>query len=495
MKATLNWIDQVLTLPAPVVAAAYVSLIGKPVGTKAEMARELAAGLSQGAFLFDQVLNAVPQKAAPITAKVTNSAAIGQALAITEVQSKMAEFAQRTDSDIQKLGAEFGRINTGLETVVRGVKQNMEDNQRVQQELAGLRVAVGQARSVATDRSEINTAIAAAVTAEFGAFKQTIIDAGLQAAAAEAAAIHPIGTGTALDVFGVDVRDIHGNPVMVTLFNAPDAPAIDANFVWTEGILKHLLLAQQHGEHLWFGGERGTGKTETARQFAARTGRGFVRINFHKYSTSDEYLGCTGLVNGATEFVDGDFLRAYATVGCIVLLDEITNAPAGELAPLNALLEPNAAVNIGGKVRRRANGMLVFAADNTLGNGDTSGRYTGTTQMNTALLDRFARVVQFKHLSKMDEIAAVARHTGCAPELAEAVLDAVQVARTHVEKGEIVDAPSIRQVMAMIRALPVLGVDDAWETCIATRQPEESRIGLNAIKAAVLNTGKLRSLI
>ena len=219
---------------------------------------------------------------------------------------------------------------------------------------------------------------------------------------------------------------------MVDLYDHPAAPSIDPNFIWTESILRHLLLSQTTEEHIWFGGAKGAGKTETAKQFAARTGRGYTRINFHKYSTSDEYLGCTGLVNGATEFVDGDFLRAYATPSTVILLDEISNCAPGELAPLNALLEPAAAVTIGGKVRTKAAGVMVIAADNTLTVGDQSGRYAGTQEMNSALADRFARVIRFTHLSVSDEIDAVTRHTGCDPRLAQKIVSCVEVVRQKV---------------------------------------------------------------
>jgi MoxR-like ATPase len=165
------------------------------------------------------------------------------------------------------------------------------------------------------------------------------------------------------------------------------------------------------------------------------------------------------LENGATVFKDGDFLRAFTTPATVILLDEITNADPAALATLNGFLEPNSAVSYGGAVRRRAAGVLVFAADNTLTNGDDSGRYAGTRQMNSALADRFSRVIAFKHLDIADEIAAVVKHIGCTDDLAEHVLKAVHACRSKVASGDIIDAPSIRQVMAFIRAVPVLGVD------------------------------------
>lgn len=186
-------------------------------------------------------------------------------------------------------------------------------------------------------------------------------------------------------------------------------------------------------------------------------------------------------------FKRGDFLAAFTHPSTVILLDEVTNADPGELAPLNGFLEPNSAVSFGGAVQSRAPGVLVFAADNTLGNGDDSGRYAGTRAMNSALVDRFARVVQFDYLPLSSEVEAVVRHTGCDAKLAEHIMVAVGIAREKVQSGEVIDAPSIRSVIAFIRALRVLPIDKAWATTIAARQPAESLPGLTAIYVSCIS--------
>lgn len=336
------------------------------------------------------------------------------------------------------------------------------------------------------DPVELQNQIAKAVAETFEPFKQTAT-IEVMTDVAGLAGVYVTETKSAQDVFGVDVRDAKGNTVNVDIWNHPSAPAIDPNFIWTTPILKQLLLSQSTGEHLWFGGEKGTGKSETARQFAARTGRNYVRINFHKYTTAEDYLGAVGLVNGATVFQPKDFLMAYTCPSTVILLDEVTNADAGELAPLNGFLEPNSAVSYGGAVRRKANGVLVFAADNTFGNGDDSGRYTGTRPMNSALVDRFARVVRFEYLPMSQEVEAVVRHTKCSEDLARHVLKAIHVARSKVTTGDIVDSPSIRSVVSFIRALKMLSVEEAWSCAVVSRQPTESHAALASVYAACID--------
>jgi MoxR-like ATPase len=345
------------------------------------------------------------------------------------------------------------------------------------------------------DPAAVAAEVSAAVAQAFKPFAQAVSDAGAEAAVGNLSAVSIVRRETAKSVFGVTVKDSKGNPVMVDIWDHPGAPAVDPTFIWSKAILQHLLLSQSTGENIWFGGDKGTGKSETARQFAARTGRGFTRINFHKYSASEDYLGATGLQAGSTQFEPQAFLKAYVSPSTVILLDEVTNADPGNLAPLNGLLEPGAAVSIGGMVWRRAPGVLCFAADNTLGSGDQSGRYAGTRDMNSSLIDRFSRIVKFEFLSVAQEVEAVVRHTGCAPELAKHIIEAVNICRQKVATGDIVDAPSIRSVIGFIRALQMMPVADAWQSTIAARQPAESALALEAIRTASINETLIQSLV
>ena len=274
---------------------------------------------------------------------------------------------------------------------------------------------------------------------------------------------------------------------MFDVYTHPDAPTIDPMFIWTEDIVKALAFFQDTVSNGWFGGEKGTGKSTVAAQFAARTGRAFKRINFHKYTTADDYAGAEGLTNGETVFKPKDFLMAFTAPSSVILLDEVTNADPGELAVLNGFLEPNSAVSYGGMTHRRAPGVLVFAADNTLGNGDDTGRHAGTRPMNSALLDRFSLIIPFTFLPLAQEVQAVVNHTGCTADLAEHVLKAIQAARAKVETADIVDAPSIRSVVAYIRALKYLSPSEAWAKTIAARQPGESAHALEAIRLTYID--------
>jgi hypothetical protein len=85
------------------------------------------------------------------------------------------------------------------------------------------------------------------------------------------------------------------------------------------------------------------------------------------------------------------------------------------------------------------------------------------------------------------EIDIVCRRTGCSTALAKHVVKALNAFRSKVESGDIIDAPSIRQTMYFIKNLRLMTVDDAWAAAIGNRQPTESAVAVEAIKAAFIS--------
>lgn len=458
---------------------------------KADAVKWLAARVDEGSLTLDQIRNATAVVTTSNPQPVDNTARLdGRLDDLIRAQNDTVDTLTRLRGDLTKTIVRADSIDTRLTNEVNAL------NDRIVTELASVQRGISDlAITLKPDTSQVQYEVAKAVRDAFEPFLQVVQDAGAQEAVAEAASVAPIARSSAFDVFGVCVSDIKGNDLSVDVWNHPDAPEVDPDFIWTDSILRHLILAERNGENLWFGGEKGTGKSETARQFAARTGRAFKRINFHKHTSAEEYVGAVGLVDGETVFQPKDFLQAYTCPSTVILLDEVTNADPGELAPLNGFLEPNACVSFGGKAHRRAPGVLVFAADNTFGNGDDTGRHVGTRLQNSALIDRFARVIPFTFLPEDQEILAITKRTGCNKHIASHVHAAITVARQRVLDAEIVDAPSIRSAMAFIRALSVLPPLDAWQTAVVARQPSESHAELNAIYTACINETFIRDNI
>lgn len=343
-----------------------------------------------------------------------------------------------------------------------------------------------------TPRIDADRAVAEAVEKAFKPFRD-IVDsvAGAPEALAAATAVRIIDRRPAVDVFGIDIRDAAGEPVLVNIFNHPESPAIDDSYIWPEEALRYALLAQQQSvadtpalpANIWLSGDRGTGKTQFAAQFAARTGAQLVRINFDRHLERLDFIGCKGLVNGETVWQDGTFLKAFKQTGTVILLDEFGFANPANVANLQALLEINATVTYDGFNHSRANGVVVFAADNSTGNRDDSGRFRGVQEQNSALLDRFFGTVQFTFLNPAVEARLLQKRTGCTPALAKSIVKVLNVARQQTQTGEIIDAPSLRQAFALATAITAgVPAESAWNATIANKSPSESRAALDAIR-------------
>lgn len=485
MNATQAKIS-LLKLPIATVLGAYdiycpngFELHGSASDQKTQAINALAAELDYLKITVGDIAGATPR--APVVAAGTAAVTAIETTAnmALEAAHRASRIALKNQDDIKTVAGDVSAYGVLLCDETANRARAITDLAfKVSDDLDKFEAKLG---SFKIDDRKVDAAVAKLVADAFRPFEQAVQAAAAQAVVAGLASVYIVQTKTCLEAFGVEVQDRQGNPLLVDIWNDPTAPAVDPCFIWTTGILRHLVLSQDTGESVWFGGPKGTGKSETARQFAAVTGRAFKRINFHKYTSAEDYIGAVGLENGQTVFKRGDFLTAFTHPSTVILLDEVTNADPGELAPLNGFLEPNSAVSFGGSVQTRAPGVLIFAADNTCGNGDDTGRYAGTRAMNSALLDRFSRVLQFDYLPMQSEIEAVMRHTGCTANLANHVLGAVRVARSQVTTGEVIDAPSIRSVIAFIRALRVLSISEAWATTVAARQPAESLPGLTAI--------------
>ena len=458
---------EIFKLPIAKVGAVYTQLTGCPPISKVDMCKFLAENVQNGTNNLQWVIDAI------LAVDIANIPAHHKSNAGVDVANRAHDCALDAQARIDTLNTNIKNTVGGIISEIDTLKDNLKD-------------VSNAVRSI--DSNDIDIKVTQQISDALAPFLKVVADRGAEDVVAQAVSVSVQSRKSALDLFGLEVKDQSGNPLFFDVYNDPTAPSIDPNFIWGEEIIKHLYLSQVTGENTWFGGEKGTGKTQTVEQFCALTGRAFTRINFHKYSTQSEYIGDIGAENGTTSFKPGAFLVGFTTPGAVILLDEVSMCPPGELAPLNGLLEPNSKVNIGGQVWRRAPGVLVVGADNTLTNGDDSGRYGSTNQMNSALADRFSRIIKFEHMSEDAEVKAVVRHTGCKIELAREIVKVVRVARTKVTTGDLVDAPSIRSVIAFVRALKVLSVQQAWETTIANRQPSESAVALEAIKHTHLDT-------
>ena len=458
-------------LKITVLNGAMITYVGRHLVSKTEAVNTLLDMVQAGNLSLAMIESCgeVPLQSA------TSDPALVQAVGV------VASRAEAVALDALKLGMEIQEGSNDLKAMVKDLVDEV--------------LTISKRTPPALDTASVQTQVTKAIADAFKPFAEAVQATGAQAVVAAMTAVHVIDRKPALDVFGIDVRDMKGNPLMINLYNAPNAPAIDPDFVWSPSILTHFVISQEYGENAFMAGDKGTGKSVSAEQWAARTGRPFVRYNFNKMTTADDYAGAQALEQGSSVFKRGDFLQAYISPATVILLDELSFATAGNLAPMNGFLEGKSRISYGGTTHVKAEGVMIFGADNTFGNGDESGRYAGTNAMNSATLDRFGRIIHFTFMPIDLEIKAVVGRTGCDPKLAEHVLMAINVARSKAKDGDIVEAPSIRSVMSFIRALNYLSVAEAWKATIALRQPSESAPVLESIKLSCIDEKLISQLI
>lgn len=361
--------------------------------------------------------------------------------------------------------------------------------------IASARLSAESAAATLSARlADIDAAINARVSSAFDAFKAHVdaVPGGAERVA-DISGLRPVDLLPAFEAFGVKVPDANGADTMVQIWNHPDSPSIDDSYIWNEDALRWALIAAGEANsptpaipaNIWLAGDRGTGKTQFAQQFAARTGRALVRINFDRHLERLDFIGSKGLVNGETVWQDGTFLKAFKRPGTVILLDEFGFANPANVANLQALLEPCAQVTFDGISHRRAPGVIVFAADNSTGCGDDAGRFRGVQEQNVALLDRFAATVEFEFLPPDVEAALLESRTGCGATLARQIVGLVNECRRKTVTGDVIDAPSLRQAFALAVAIKH-GVPrhKAWENVVVAKAPAESKSALQAAALA-----------
>ena len=308
--------------------------------------------------------------------------------------------------------------------------------------------------------------------------------------AGEAAHATRVGVSTMAKVFMVGGAK---GKRSVAIWNDPLAPRPDQGYVMDGARMYLGASAFEAGETVWFAGPAGAGKTTMAKEYAALTGRGFVRIGFNHSTEMIDLIGQPepqpANENGGVKMVwrDGVFTRAIRRAGTVILLDELTGAPPGTSMAFQTILDERQLTLPTGEVVNFADGVVVAIADNTAGYGDESGVYAGTQAANGALVDRAARLVPVDYMSAMLEAEALQRRTGAPQAACIRLADFAYKVRTVQAQNKSDSRPfSIRRLIAFANAThrDLMTCEEAWTITAYSRLPELDREELRqAVKA------------
>ena len=219
-------------------------------------------------------------------------------------------------------------------------------------------------------------------------------------------------------------------------------PTLDPNFVFDAGEAVVLANALSNDESTWIWGPTGAGKTSGIQQVCALRNQPLYRVNMSGDFTVSDFVGSTKVVvdetsgQAVTEFSDGVLLKAMLEGG-VLLIDEVTATPASVLMALQAVLERGVStvqfVNTenGGEVIHAHPLFRILVTDNTNGQGDLTGAYSGTHVMNEAFRSRFTQWLRKGYPEGKTWSKMVAAKTGLSFENATKI---VKLAR-EVNKG------------------------------------------------------------
>jgi MoxR-like ATPase len=267
----------------------------------------------------------------------------------------------------------------------------------------------------------------------------------------------------------------------LTLWTGAASPAADPFYVVDKNQMALLMTAIERGTNVWLAGPAGTGKSTMPEQAAAALGRPFAKIGMTRQTEVEALVGGMGLRNGATVWEDGALVKAMRCPGMIILVDELTFAPAGVQAIIQLVADDHRSITLPtGEVVKAAEGVVFVVADNTTGSGDEGGLYAGTNISNAALVTRFKRMIVVDYLSAQKEAEALANHTACPLLAAKHLADFVaQARRLPALQGVVV---SLRQMVGFVQCVQDgFSSKDAFVTAISSRMPATEKAAIEAL--------------
>lgn len=252
----------------------------------------------------------------------------------------------------------------------------------------------------------------------------------------------------AADVFGVKKLFME-IPTLVwmdkagTVVHHPEVPSIDENYQMTFDNLVKFLTAYSKDMNTWLYGHTGTGKSTFVEQVAARIGFPVSRLNLDSNMERADLVGHIALreKGGTTvsEYEEGILPRAMQRPG-FLLLDEIDAGRPDILFVIQRALEGSGLMitEESGRIVKPHPLFRFVATANTRGQGDETGIYSGTRNLNASMVDRFPVFIEFKYLDKTTEMKLLnMNHPELDDKMAEQMVVFANEVRSAFSNGEL----------------------------------------------------------
>lgn len=167
---------------------------------------------------------------------------------------------------------------------------------------------------------------------------------------------------------------------------------IDDDYSFNPQFFEELRMwweTENTAEPLYLSGPAGCGKTSGVMQFLARVNAPAVTLTCRRRMDKYELIGSYSSQDGKLVWVDGPALIAWRT-GAVLVINEMTSAPADVWVACNDLLEGDAIVvdRTGEVVPRHPNTRVIFTDNRPLGDGSETDQYLGRNAQDASVLDR-----------------------------------------------------------------------------------------------------------
>lgn len=255
-------------------------------------------------------------------------------------------------------------------------------------------------------------------------------------------------------------------------------PDRDPNYVLQTDALEELVASWSEGQLACLVGPTGSGKSTLVEQACAYTGRPYVRVNMTGDVDTAQLLGMPGVGidpktgNSITTWTDG-VVTEVVKKGGVLLIDEYEWMPSEIFYALQWLMEyKNNTPSHRGKLFLKEmpaakssdrliephKDFILVMAGNTVGQGDTSGKFAGAQVLSTASLNRIDTWIELGYLDRTHEIAIIKKqYPGLADGKISDLLKFSELVRAAYEQGNIAITMSPRQLLNIARKMEYWG--------------------------------------
>ena len=273
-------------------------------------------------------------------------------------------------------------------------------------------------------------------------------------------------------------RELFGVEIACNALTHPHVPAVDGKFAFDPELGKAVLSSLIDNDRILLVGPTGSGKSSLIAQIAARLNWPLRRINLHGETSVSDFLGTHKARNGEVFFQHG-ILPTAMREGQVLVLEELDAATPEILFVLQGVLEDGGTLtiadNAGEHIVPHPDFRLVATA-NTLGLGDDSGLYTGTSVLNASHLDRWTTVFNIGYLGHAAEAAVIKNKVpGLSHSLVDGLVKLAIAVRKAVEEEELYVTFSTRRLLALAAKSGSLGLDRALEVTVLNKLPKNDR--------------------